>query len=149
MDLLETCGGGGGMRGSWVVVAEIGTRISSSSRYNQTGQGQDRTGVRGGDKEERVRWVGACGAQGGGGGGGLGFPLSRRGGLGWLAFAALWGLCLSLPACNMEKTLALLLLLMHVTWADEVKKRETMVFGFWSLAKSVVWSYGTRKESNT
>ena len=65
-------------------------------------------------------------------------PLSGGGGPGWLAFAALWCLCLSLPACNMEKTLALLLLLMHVTWADEVKKRETMVFGFWSLAKSVV-----------
>ena len=119
------------MGGSGVVVAEIGTRISSSSRYNQTGQGQDRTGVRGGDREERVRWVGACGAQGGGGGGGLGFPLSQRGGLGWLAFAALWCLCLSLPACNMEKTLALLLLLMHVTWADEVKKGKLwfLVFG--------------------
>ena len=55
--------------------------------------------------------------------GGPAFLLSQRGGgLGWLAFAALWGLCLSLPACNMEKTLALLLLLMHVTCADEVKK---------------------------
>ena len=74
------------MGGSVVVVAEIGTRISSSSRYNQTGQGQDRTGVRGGDREERVRWVGACGAQGGGGGGGLGFPLSQGGGAGLAGF---------------------------------------------------------------
>ena len=55
-------------------------------------------------------------------------PLSEGGGgLGWLAFAALWGLCLSLPACNMEKTLALLLLLMHVTCADEVKKGKPML----------------------
>ena len=103
--------------------------------YNQTGQGQDRTVGRGGDKDmERLRAGGGMQGLGGRGGpGGLAFLLSQRGGgLGWLAFAALWGLCLSLPACNMEKTLALLLLLMHVTWArtgetdrtrtDEVKK---------------------------
>ena len=53
--------------------------------------------------------------------------LRGGGGLGWLAFAALWGLCLSLPACNMEKTLAPLLLLMHVTCADEVKKGKPML----------------------
>ena len=80
----------------------------------------------------------------GGGLQGLAFLLSQRGGgLGWLAFAALWGLCLSLPACNMEKTLALLLLLMHVTCADEVKKgkreRETYAFiEVLSLVKSVL-----------
>ena len=39
----------------------------------------------------------------------------------------------------MEKTLALLLLLMHVTWADEVKN-----YGFWFLVFSkkcgvVIW----------
>ena len=75
------------------------------------------------------KWAGGgMGGLGGRGGlQGLAFLLSQGGGLGWLAFAALWGLCLSLPACNMEKTLALLLLLMHVTCADEVKKGKPML----------------------
>ena len=77
------------------------------------------------------KWAGGgMGGLGGrGGAAGPSFPpLSEGGGgLGWLAFAALWGLCLSLPACNMEKTLALLLLLMHVTCADEVKKGKPML----------------------
>ena len=86
--------------------------------------------VGGGGDKEMEKWAGGgMGGLGGRGGPwGLAFlPSQRGGGLGRLAFAALWGLCLSLPACNMEKTLALLLLLMHVTCADEVKKRKFML----------------------
>ena len=110
-------------------MAEIGTRISSSNRIYSDRTRTRPDGGRGGDKEME-KWVGGgMGGLGGRGGlRGLAFLLSQRGGgLGWLAFAALWGLCLSLPACNMEKTLALLLLLMHVTCADEVKKGKPML----------------------
>ena len=49
----------------------------------------------------------------------------------------------------MEKTLALLLLLMHVTWADEVKKKGKLWFSVFGLWQKVWWSYGIIKESNT
>ena len=83
---------------------------------------------------ERLRAGGGRGGPGWRGGpGGLAFLLSQRGGrLGRLAFTALWGLCLSLTACSMEKTLLSLLLFLHGTRArtgetdntrtDEVKK---------------------------
>ena len=70
MDLLETCGGGwneGELGGVWRKLAR-GYPVLAG--YNQTGQGQDRTVGRGGDKDmERLQAGGGMWGLGGRGGG--------------------------------------------------------------------------------